>query len=441
MSLAGARTMLRMAPGAALAVCAALAPAVAAAGQWSTMGLTGRYVTRLRATDAILFACTTDGLYCRQIVTPDTTWTYLGFAGERINDLLPLPTEMIACRQLLPGDDISLWRSTDGGAKWNPYQNGYGSSSWPEVLSLVALPGAPQIWIATGSGVEKSIDAGRSWTPAAIQCRVKFVDVAPHPDHALWAGGETCIFSAIMLHSTDLGDNWSIADLTTEGGGDNSCYGIAFHPTDPNLALVGGEGRVFRTTDGGATWDNVTSPNAGLYLLGMVGRSYLPFRVYAGGAGGFPPQDVTIYRSDDAGGSWTPIIHSADAGLGVTSLLVDSQPAADTICVGTANGVYRYVETDVTGIQPPTYGVDQLTSSPNPFASRTTISFTLARPARVRLDVVGVDGRRIASLADRTYGPGPHSIDWDGGGAPSGLYFTLLRVEGRTTGARLVRVE
>lgn len=54
---------------------------------------------------------------------------------------------------------------------------------------------------------------------------------------------------------------------------------------------------------------------------------------------------------------------------------------------------------------------------PNPFGRGTTIRFDVPTPVRVRLEVFDAQGRRVRTLADRTFEPGEHSIAWDGGDA------------------------
>lgn len=66
---------------------------------------------------------------------------------------------------------------------------------------------------------------------------------------------------------------------------------------------------------------------------------------------------------------------------------------------------------------------------PNPFNPKTTLRFDLPRAATVRLDIVDVQGRRVARLLDGAMlPPGQHSIDWmgrddAGRSLPSGVYF------------------
>jgi hypothetical protein len=63
---------------------------------------------------------------------------------------------------------------------------------------------------------------------------------------------------------------------------------------------------------------------------------------------------------------------------------------------------------------------------PNPFNPMTTIHFSLPAAARVRLEIFDVAGHRVAELADRSFGAGRHSVDWNATDRPSGVYFYRL---------------
>ena len=71
---------------------------------------------------------------------------------------------------------------------------------------------------------------------------------------------------------------------------------------------------------------------------------------------------------------------------------------------------------------------------PNPFNPRTTITYTLTAPGRVKLQVFDLAGRLVATLIDGYREAGEHLVTWtardDGGQAvASGIY--LLRVQSR----------
>jgi hypothetical protein len=77
--------------------------------------------------------------------------------------------------------------------------------------------------------------------------------------------------------------------------------------------------------------------------------------------------------------------------------------------------------------------------APNPARGALRFSFDLPRAMRVRLEVLDVQGRVVAVLAEGDFGPGRHERTWDTSDdrsrAGAGLYFVRLR----TPEGRLVR--
>lgn len=74
-------------------------------------------------------------------------------------------------------------------------------------------------------------------------------------------------------------------------------------------------------------------------------------------------------------------------------------------------------------------------NAPNPFNPSTTVRFELPHESRVTVAVYDVGGRRVAVLAEGSYGPGEHEAIWlgrDASGAPvaSGVYFCRMEAEG-----------
>jgi photosystem II stability/assembly factor-like uncharacterized protein len=68
-------------------------------------------------------------------------------------------------------------------------------------------------------------------------------------------------------------------------------------------------------------------------------------------------------------------------------------------------------------------------NTPNPVTGATRISFTLARPAAVRLLLYDIQGRAIATLADRHFDAGTHSVLFDPAELPSGIYHYRLLLD------------
>jgi plastocyanin len=63
---------------------------------------------------------------------------------------------------------------------------------------------------------------------------------------------------------------------------------------------------------------------------------------------------------------------------------------------------------------------------PNPFNPGTTIKFELPVESRVKVKVMNVEGKIIATLVDQIQAPGYQSIYWDGSNSATGIYFYKL---------------
>ncbi len=72
-------------------------------------------------------------------------------------------------------------------------------------------------------------------------------------------------------------------------------------------------------------------------------------------------------------------------------------------------------------------------NSPNPFRSATEVAFEVAEAGPVELSVWDVAGSRVAVLVDDTVPAGRHSVRFDGGDLPSGIYVVRLRTEAGLT--------
>jgi len=79
-------------------------------------------------------------------------------------------------------------------------------------------------------------------------------------------------------------------------------------------------------------------------------------------------------------------------------------------------------------------------AKPTPFRGETTIPYRIAMAARVRIDVLDLQGRLVRTLVDGETGPGDHDVAWDGlDGArrpmAAGAYAIRMSVDGRIVDA------
>ena len=196
---------------------------------------------------------------------------------------------------------------------------------------------------ATGGGVYKTTDGGNTWLNISDGYfktgSVGALTVAPSDPNVIYAGmGETCIRGNMsagdgVYRSTDEGKTWQHIGL-----GDTQFIGeIAVHPQNPDIAWVaalghtfgtnGNEQRgVFKTTDGGKTWNKVLyrnrhtgavdveiDPNNPRVLYASLWEAYRsPWKMSSGGEGS------GLFKSTDGGETWQKLSSRPGMPKGVT---------------------------------------------------------------------------------------------------------------------------
>ncbi|RAK63499.1 LamG-like jellyroll fold domain-containing protein [Hymenobacter edaphi] len=138
------------------------------------------------------------------------------------------------------------------------------------------------------------------------------------------------------------------------------------------------------------------------------------------GAPGTTPGLLAYFKFDEASGqTLTNQVPGGVAGV------LGSTAGAD---------VNDPIRTIVTAARPPQLaGAVRLANFPNPFQQHTTISYTLERPAPVRLTVLDATGRLVATLVDAPCPAGPQQVPFRAGALPAGLYRCQLTIDGRST--------
>jgi|GEM_PF-6689897 len=77
---------------------------------------------------------------------------------------------------------------------------------------------------------------------------------------------------------------------------------------------------------------------------------------------------------------------------------------------------------------------------PNPFNPRTVIAFNLPTASRVRLEVLDLQGRKVAGLVDGNLAAGPHEVVFEGRDLPSGIYLSRLTTPAGTSESKMMLV-
>ena len=204
-----------------------------------------------------------------------------------------------------------IWKSTDGGVHWNAIFDGEPVSS---IGALAVAPSDPNVvWAGTGEpfirshislgwGVWKSTDAGKSWTKMGLDQtgRIARVVIDPrNPDvvllaalgHAYGPQPERGIF-----RTTDGGKSWDKVLFVNDSTG---AIDLVMDPANPRILYAatwqieihtwgrtsGGKGSgIWKSVDGGATWKRLEGNGLPTKPFGKVGLAIAPSnpnRIYA----------------------------------------------------------------------------------------------------------------------------------------------------------------
>jgi photosystem II stability/assembly factor-like uncharacterized protein len=221
------------------------------------------------------------------------------------------------------------------------------------VTAVTGVPGQPLVYYmgATGGGVWKTENAGRTWTNLSDGFfevgTIGAIAVAESDPNVIYVGtGEAPIRGVTTSHgdgvwkSTDGGRTWTHIGLEDSG----QIANVRIHPDDPDVAWVGVQGQiwgpseqrgVFRTRDGGENWEHVlkVGPETGasdlrldptnprILYAAMWNHGRKPWFIHSGGT------DGGIFKSTDGGDSWNKLTGGLPAMVGKVAVDISaSQP-------------------------------------------------------------------------------------------------------------------
>ncbi len=137
----------------------------------------------------------------------------------------------------------------------------------------------------------------------------------------------------------------------------------------------------------------------------------------------------------DGGGPTLELIHP-ELDNALPESWAASVPPFEHGSPGERNSVFE--GTGVLADETPPARLALLDPHPNPFNPATSLRFGLPAPARVRLSVHDVRGRRVAVLLDARLDAGWHERTWRPDGLASGIYLARLEIAGQALSRKLV---
>jgi hypothetical protein len=245
----------------------------------------------------------------------------------------------------------------------------FGGNQWigigPEgvtVRAIVINPQTPEtLYIGTvGFGVLKSIDSGATWVPAnngLINLDIMALAIDPQTPEIIYAGTEaTSLTPGGVFRSIDGGTTWESSLHYIVGA-------ITINPVIPTTVYAGtgnysgSANGAFKSIDGGLTWNSINTglpvPPGGVTALAVNPQS--PETLYAGASrwGGFNElYSIGVLKSFDGGNTWAPTTltdHELSSVYSyVSAIVTDPQRPGTIYAETTGDGVFKSIDGGTT---------------------------------------------------------------------------------------------
>jgi photosystem II stability/assembly factor-like uncharacterized protein len=262
----------------------------------------------------------------------DLHWRMIGpFRGGRTRAACGVPSQpnVFYMGQVNGG----VWKSDDYGRTWTPIFDHQPTQSIgaiavapsdPNIIYVGSGEGLHRPDLSVGDGIYKSTDAGKTWTHLGLRDGLQIPALAIDPRNP------DKVFAAVLGHpygpseerglfrSTDGGQNWQKVISKDENTGASD---VEIDPTNPDVVYAGmwearegpwedgnevngTAGGLFKSTDGGNTWRQLTNglPKDLSQIYVTIAASN-PKRLYA--TAGMASGALGVYRSDDGGENWS----------------------------------------------------------------------------------------------------------------------------------------
>jgi photosystem II stability/assembly factor-like uncharacterized protein len=230
-----------------------------------------------------------------------------------------------------------VWKTDDMGLTWRNISDGFMktgsvgaiavSESNPNMVYVGMGEHAPRgVMTHHGDGVYKSMDAGKTWSKLGLDSSQHISRIVIHPQNpeVAYVAAQGALYSASkqrgIYKTTDGGKTWQnvlfvndstgCVELSMDMNNPTVLYAAMWeHGRKPWKVISGGEGSgLYKSVDGGATWNKIHSglPKELGKMAIAVSRSNSE-KLYALIESDSEKEQGGLFMSDNAGGSWTRV--------------------------------------------------------------------------------------------------------------------------------------
>jgi hypothetical protein len=199
-----------------------------------------------------------------------------------------------------------------------------------------------------------------------------------------------------------------------------------------------GTGHVYKTTNAGSTWTNISGNLPDLPHHCVVIDPQYPQNVYVG-------NDLGVYVSTNNGANW--FVYNVGMPYALVFDLTIVYPNRHIRATTHGNGVFErsLIPNPLLGITknggdvPKEFILHQ--NYPNPFNPSSKINFDIAKSGNVSMSVFDITGKLITTLVNERLQPGSYEAKFDGSSYSSGIYFYRLTTESYTDTKKMILIK
>ena len=236
------------------------------------------------------------------------------------------------------------FKSTDGGETWFKINNGVSNKvigfldrDPSNSKTLYAAAGREPPWQGPEKGgIYKTSDGGNNWTEVLHRnWPMTAVVVAPSDSNTIYAGKEMEVFKSI-----DGGRTWQNLGFNCPGYHSGIPIGMAVDPNNPNIVYLNSyDGGVYKSINGGESWFPASKGYTGAQIFDLSLHPNDPLTIYAVGRCG-------TFKSKDGGENWIGLNKTALHAVALQqSVTVDPQNSSTVYSGSKCSGkIYKSVD-------------------------------------------------------------------------------------------------